>query len=328
MTPDNQCDLISLEDDVDLATLRAAESPSPAPTIKSVPRRWALPGSGHKTHRTSRDRFDDQLRQAGSLQRSLQSPPPAIDGLDVHTLYRPAGAISGDLYDVVRLDETHVSLALADATGHDLAAGLLSVFIKRSLQGKEHRDGGYRLLDPDEVLARANRDLLAVRLEECQFVTAVYAVYNEQTHVIRWARGGGPYPILMRRNQPPRLLISEGTLLGAVPNPTFEVVEHQLEPGDTLILHTDGLEDLVRLRTRMTDRPLSHTVLFPSLGDGDIETHLHQLTTELNEMDKAGWDRDDVTVVTLTMNEQASSPHGFGQGADQASSRACAPAPL
>ncbi|MGB2986996.1 MAG: SpoIIE family protein phosphatase, partial [Phycisphaerae bacterium] len=120
-----------------------------------------------EVQRANLRRLENELKLAASVQRNLHSPPPTGNGVDFHALYRPADVISGDTYEVVRLDESRVAVALADATGHGLPAGLLSVFVKRSLRGKEAAAGGCRVLDPDEVLARANADILGTQLQEC-----------------------------------------------------------------------------------------------------------------------------------------------------------------
>ncbi len=250
-------------------------------------------------------RLDDQLRLAGALQRSLQRPPPALRDAEVRAFYSPADIVSGDSYDVVRLDESHVAMAVADATGHELAAGLLSTFVKRSLQGRRPWAGGARMLEPDEVLTHANRDILETQLEECQFVTAIYAIYNEQTNVIRWARAGAPYPILVPHNRPPRPLISEGPLLGVLHDARFEVAERKLEPGDTLVFHTDGLELLFGGRDdHLEPQHLHRAAWFRELCHKPIRSQLDRLQRLADATEGEGAERDDVTVLTLHVHDQ------------------------
>jgi serine phosphatase RsbU (regulator of sigma subunit) len=257
-----------------------------------------------RTQRAALGRLDRELQLAGALQRNLHAPPPLGNGVDFHVLYRPAGAVSGDTYDVTRLGPSSVSIALADATGHDLSAALLSVFVKRSLRGRELSDGAGRLLDPDEVLARANNDLIDAGLTECQFVTALYAVYDEGTRVIRWARAGAPYPILLRPGRPPQKLLSNGPLLGVLPLPTFAVAELQLRPGDTVLFHTDGLEALLsdeRDRTDCSDPALA--AWLQASEDAPPKEVLLRLENALDTAEQFGRVSDDVTVVGLSVHE-------------------------
>jgi len=205
-----------------------------------------------------------------------------------------------------------VAIAVADATGHGLPAGLLSTFVQQSLRGKDVTGNGYRLLEPDEVLTRANASILEARLQECQFVTALYARYDERTRTIRWARGGAPYPILVRNGQRPRQLVSNGPLLGALPRARFEVAEFQLEPGDTLLFHTDGLEAFLLSQRCDPERcDFNRTDWFEELGQEPVKEHLERLQTELSGASQAKWERDDVTVVVLNVQSQTCDARGL-----------------
>lgn len=245
-------------------------------------------------------RIDDQLRLAGRLQRNLRPTVPAAQGLDIYTISHPAEEVGGDLYDIVRLDESHIAVALADVTGHDLAAGMLAVFLRRSLRAFDAPGCGRSLPDPADILARANRDILNAELQDCHFATAIYAVYDERTRVIRWARAGAPYPILVRPGDRPEQLRSDGPLLGAIPDVQFEVREHQLRSGESLLFHTDGLEESLLGPDRAPGCcDLPNTPWFADLSKVPLGEHLRSFEAALPAGRATGSDRDDVTVVAL-----------------------------
>ena len=88
-------------------------------------------------------RIDEELRLAARLQQDfLPKELPEVGPVRFHTLFRPAGYVSGDLYDVMRLDETRVGFYMADAVGHGVPAALLTMFIKQALITKEITPGG------------------------------------------------------------------------------------------------------------------------------------------------------------------------------------------
>ena len=245
--------------------------------------------------------FDEQLRLASQIQRDLLPHPlPWISGAVLHALFRPADHVSGDIYDVTRLDEEHLALSCADATGHGMPAALLTMLIKRTLQGKQVSEGAYRLVPPNEVLEQLNGELLEADLTHCLFVTGLYAVYQEVTRTLCWARGGTPYPVLIRPNEPARMVESEGPLLGAVQGATFECVEVALQPGDTVLFHTDGLDALLlnRKGRRLHDN-IAQTEWFQQLGTVPIAEHLGDIADRLDRMGANDWPVDDLTVLAL-----------------------------
>jgi sigma-B regulation protein RsbU (phosphoserine phosphatase) len=188
-------------------------------------------------------RLDEELRLAARLQQDfLPKTLPQIGPIHFHTIFRPAGYVSGDLYDVMRLDEAHVAFYMVDAVGHGLPAALLTMFIKNTLVTKQLIPGGYRLLNPGEALAAVNRSLIEQNLTQATFATAVYGIINSKTLECRFARAGHPLPMLLKPNGLLTDLKSEGSLLGIFPDEVFGDYHLQLEPGDRLFVYSDGIE--------------------------------------------------------------------------------------
>ncbi|MBU0718681.1 MAG: SpoIIE family protein phosphatase, partial [Planctomycetes bacterium] len=256
-------------------------------------------------------RLDAELRLAGAVQKGLlPSTLPAIEGLDVHTWFRPAGPVSGDMYDVTRLDDTHVAFSLIDATGHGAAAGLLSAYVKRSFSRRALSPGRGGPLEPDEVLRQLNRDLLAAQLQDCHFVAVLLAVFDEAKQVIRWARGGNPYPVLARPGERLRRFSSQGPLVGISPDAEFEVVELALEPGDTLVFHTDGLEPLLGTSGTPDQADAQWTAWFTELASRPIRESLRKADAQLKMSRSRGVEIDDATVLVLQAHNKPRQVNG------------------
>ena len=188
-------------------------------------------------------RIDEELKLAARLQQDfLPRKLPTVGPVKFHTLFRPAGHVSGDLYDVMRLDEHHVGFYMADAVGHGMPAALLTMFLKQALVTKEITPQGYRLLEPSATMARLNDALVEQNLSHATFATAIYGYVNTQTFEVVFSRGGHPNPLVLGSAGEMRSIDSDGSLLGIFPSETFEQTRIQLQPGERFIVYSDGVE--------------------------------------------------------------------------------------
>ncbi len=187
--------------------------------------------------------MDQEMRLAARLQRDfLPKATPQVGPVHFHTIYCPASFVSGDMYDVMRLDERHIGVYLADAIGHGMPAALLAMFLKRALQVKEISGGDYRLLPPSETMQRLNRALIEQSLDHCTFATAIYGRIDTQTLRLQVARGGHPAALLLRPGEPARAICPDGSLLGVFDEDEYSEQSVQLRRADRVIFYTDGIE--------------------------------------------------------------------------------------
>lgn len=185
--------------------------------------------------------INTDLELARRLQVSfLPKQLPEVGHARLAVWSRSHGPVGGDFYDAFRLDERHIGFYLADAMGHGVPAGLLAIFLKRTVTSKEISAGGYRLVPPDEVLTRLNRDLIEQNLPEQPFVTMVYGLLNCFSGELTLARAGHPHPIVMPAKSPPHIWQIPGTLIGVF-EAKFLSERKTLQRGDRLLLVTDGV---------------------------------------------------------------------------------------
>ncbi len=243
-------------------------------------------------------KVDDEMRLAARLQHDfLPKSLPRLGTVSFHTIFRPAGYVSGDLYDVMRLDETHVGFYVADAVGHGMPAALLTMFLKMALVTKEITPAGYRLLTPGETMARLNDALVAQNLSHATFATAIYGVLDTATLQLQLSRGGHPNPALISADGNIRDVPVDGSLLGIFPGEQYETRTAQMHPGDRLLVFSDGVEvafsgdqniDVMRWRQEVYDR---RTLPTEELLAGLVE-----------QMDKAAGSiqpKDDLTMIVI-----------------------------
>lgn len=247
--------------------------------------------------------LDEQIRLAGQVQQDLLPSQIDFDGVDTHTLYRPLECVGGDIYDLTRLDEGHLGISMADAAGHGVSAALLTMMLKQAFRGKETCGDTYRLLEPHEVLERVNRELLDLSFKQCQFVTGLYGVYNHAGRSLTFARGGHPYPILIRKGAAPQQLISGGPILGALDVARFESTTVHLRPADTVLFYTDGLEALLVEGAQRRCDSIVETPWFASLAERPVAQSIADIAYRLDAAGANDWPSDDVSVIALTVCE-------------------------
>lgn len=248
--------------------------------------------------------IDQEMRLAGRLQRDfLPRAFPELPGVGFAALYRPASWVSGDMYDVFRVDEHRVGLFLADAMGHGVAAGLLTMFLRQALMPKEIHGAGYRVVSPAQALERLHECLVRQKLPNCQFVTAIYALFDARTRELWIARGGHPQPLLVRADGALQPIESSGSLLGLPDVPVeFDETRLQLAPGEKVVFFTDGLEEDLFEENRAApgQRPSSLLKIWAQLSATEFVEALQQhLDTKQGSLHPA----DDVTL--LLMEAQA-----------------------
>lgn len=186
--------------------------------------------------------IDQELTLAQRIQSSfLPQSLPQVPRVRFAAHYLLCGRVGGDFYDVFRLDERHVGLYVADAMGHGVPASLLTIYVKKGVKPKEVFGQQYRLVPPDEVLYRLNRDLIDQQLSEQPFITMVYALLDHSDGTLSFARAGHPYPLYVPAEGPAQFWRQEGLLLGVVDS-RFPCRAHHLGPGDKLLLYTDGVD--------------------------------------------------------------------------------------
>ena len=186
--------------------------------------------------------IDEEMRLAGRLQSEFMPRQlPEVNGSEFSVLFRPAGYVSGDIFDAARLDETHVGFYIADVMGHGMPAALLTMFIKRAMRMKEIFEGQYRVVPPNEVLRHLNAEICSQEFSGNHFATIAYCVVNTKTLVMQYARAGHPLPLKIGTSDVCPLG-ADGALLGIFPEEEFALETVQLRPGDHVLLYSDGFE--------------------------------------------------------------------------------------
>ena len=190
----------------------------------------------------SRDKLvalQNELDVAHKMQQSvLPTEFPTGDAYEIAADMQPARDVGGDFYDVIRLENGKVGLAVADVSDKGVPAALFMMSSLTILKGSAIGVGA-----PGLVLTEVN-DLLNADNETAMFVTLLYAVCDPANGLLTYANGGHNPPIIVHPDGSSTLLPATGGIaLGVAPGFEYEESEVTLGYGDTLILYTDGVTE-------------------------------------------------------------------------------------
>ena len=240
----------------------------------------------------------EQLRLAGLVQRDfLPSHLPNSEETQWAAMFLPAEWVSGDIYDVTRIDEQHIGFYIADAVGHSMPAALLTIFIKQALVMRETVNNRYRIFTPTETMRNLNTRMAGQKLSGYQFATCCYCLLNVKTRQLTFARAGHPYPILLRAGQPPQQLETRGALLGIFENAEFVQETVQLEAGDRLLLYSDGAESLIGHFDGTADMHFAEDLI--EMNEAPVTKIIDRLMERAKDRRIDPAELDDMTIVGL-----------------------------
>ncbi|MEM9662535.1 MAG: PP2C family protein-serine/threonine phosphatase [Planctomycetota bacterium] len=257
--------------------------------------------------REEMSRMSQELSLASRIQQELvPKAMPKANGMDYGVLYRPAGYVSGDIYNIARLDDRRTAFFIADAVGHGVPAALLTMIISRALP---MQSAGGAIISPSDALSAVNHELCGVSDGTPRFATAVYGVIDTETGLVRIANAGHPQPM---RIAPERVAKVEagGPLLGVFREASFDEETFTLEPGETLLLYSDGFEtafpdtDAMRQGRGVlpSDRYVEQLLRIGRTSRKNDETVVDALATLERRLDEAHGSLhqvDDVTALAL-----------------------------
>ena len=237
-----------------------------------------------------RERMEQELRVARLIQQTLLPRElPDLPGYEIAAHYQPARAVGGDFYDFLYFEDGKIGIVIGDVTDKGVPAALVMATTRTLL-----RAAAERLSNPSTVLERVNA-LLHPDIPPRMFVTCLYALLDPATGRISFANAGrdlltGTAPAAWRSQ-------GHGMPLGLMPNMTYEETEVILAPGESLLMHSDGIVEAHNPAGEMFGLArLEARVAAHQSGTGLISDVLSELAAFVGDE----WEQeDDVTLVLL-----------------------------
>src|SRR5215211_2425609 len=180
-------------------------------------------------------RLEGQLEVARQVQLELlPAKDPELPGFDISAYNFPTEEVSGDYYDWVRTYDDEIAIVIADVAGKGVPAAILMAFLRASLRAATHI--GYAT---NISMSKVNY-LLYESIERNQFVTAFHAVLDASNRTFSYSNAGHNPPLLINAKGETRFIEHGEQPLGMFPGTRYHRYHLLLEPGDVMVLYTDG----------------------------------------------------------------------------------------
>lgn len=210
-----------------------------------------------KVETEAMERTRSELRIAHDIQASMLPQAfltsPRWTEFETYAMMEPAREVGGDFYDFFAVSKRKVYLLVGDASGKGISAALFMAIAKSLLKSEAHRG-----FSPDRVISRVN-NLLCPDNRRCMFVTVCCLRLDPQTGEVQCCSGGHNPPILCKRDGRAEFLdFPAGMALGVVPNAKYSSKRLLLEPGDSILLYTDGVTEALNPQQQLFSEERLH----------------------------------------------------------------------
>jgi sigma-B regulation protein RsbU (phosphoserine phosphatase) len=236
------------------------------------------------------------LLEASEIQMSLINTDFSIfksrENIDLFAIYKPARIVSGDLFDFIFLDKDNLFFTIGDVSGKGVSAAFFMSVAQTLLKSNS------RLKEPGKIAHETNNKLYTVNQHQF-FLTLFCGVVNIKSGVLKYTNAAHTSALLLKTDgQVSELVHAHGMPLGLYPNKKFEESEVQLEPGDSIILYTDGVTELQNSNKehfgidRFTKLLQQSFSLSPRKMIGEVEKNMENFKDGVNQT-------DDITILAL-----------------------------
>lgn len=193
-----------------------------------------------KKIREKNKKMSDDINFARNMQMRMLPPKGMYNGLSIDYLYESSESLSGDFFDVFKIDDENTGVYICDVVGHGVSASLLTVFVRQSL--RTIAKGNISL---DKIMREVHKTFLSLNLDYDKYFSVFLGVYNKATHEFRYVNAGhNSEPILLKNNKDIILLKSKGYPIANIfDNVKYDENKTTLEIGDKLFFYTDGITE-------------------------------------------------------------------------------------
>lgn len=238
-----------------------------------------------------KEAFEREMEIAREVQEQLfPKAVPFVEGLEIAGVCVPAAGVGGDYYDYLSFSDDRVGLVVADVSGKGISAALLMASLQASVRN---------VIGPDTSPCEANLRLNEI-LYRCttasRYATMFLGLFDARTRTLRYSNAGHNPPMLLGRSGESKLSAG-GLPLGILDNVVYAEGSQALEPGDLLLLYTDGAIEAANPSSEEFGLDRLVGFLRARRHVGDLTTVVDETIAELQRWTRGSPQQDDITLV-------------------------------
>jgi phosphoserine phosphatase RsbU/P len=243
-------------------------------------------------------RLERDLAMARELQfRLLPQSRPKLANLEIAAKFSPARAIGGDLYDFVSYSQSRTAIVIGDVSGKGAPAAIFAALVSGILRSHAPIEPG-----PAEMLSAVNYSLVERKIE-AQFVSIIYAVWDDANLTLQVANSGLPRPVHCRDGKV-EIIEATGMPLGLFEDPEYDELSFQAKPGDMFVFFSDGILDATNAQGQLFGRTRAEKIIAECSGNS-AESLVNSLFKAASEHAVGVETFDDQTVVAIKVKDNS-----------------------
>jgi sigma-B regulation protein RsbU (phosphoserine phosphatase) len=236
--------------------------------------------------------LDADLNAAKMIQKTFLPPTKfQMENIQSASVWVPANALGGDIFNIIPSGEDKIVFYMVDVSGHDVPSALVTISVSQFLLQNNLPPSG--LTPPKKMLVALEKEYPLERFD--RYFTVFYLVLDTKTGVLTYSGAGHPPAIVLRKNEPLKLLDLGGPLIGLNRSLDFKEGTAALEEGDKVILYTDGVSEMRNIDGHIFGMERLCELL-ENLKNEPIDSIINQVYHSIQDFGKGFETQDDISI--------------------------------
>lgn len=183
------------------------------------------------------EKMSKDLSFARTIQKKILPKQGILGPLNIDYLYFPSEMLSGDIFDINKINEDLIGIYISDVVGHGITASIMTMFIRQAMKSIK-----YDYLNPSEAISELHQRFLDLNLDTDKYFSIFYGIYNKRDNTFRYVNGGhNCIPLLINSNGIEFLEAKGYPITCLFDKIKYEEKSVKLEKGDKILFYTDGV---------------------------------------------------------------------------------------